>query len=255
MNIWAIADLHLSFGVPNKEMDVFGDHWKHHAQTIAQSWKERIAPEDLVLVAGDLSWAMRMEEVQADLDWLHSLPGTKVMIRGNHDYWWQTLSKVRKALPPSIHVIQNDSFIIDNIAIGGARLWDTDEFSFGDIIEWRENPISSPASAGQPSDALAQQKKIFERELNRLEMSLKTLPQDSHIRIVMTHYPPLGHQLKPSRASELLEAYNVDICVFGHLHQVRQDLPLFGEARGVRYHLTSCDYLNFVPLKISVNSD
>jgi predicted phosphohydrolase len=131
MRIWAIGDLHLSFGVANKSMDIFGPQWEGHAEKIASHWKSLIHPSDLVLVAGDLSWALKLEDAVPDLQWVHELPGTKVMIKGNHDFWWGSLKKIAPVLPPSIHLIQNNAFHWKEATIGGARLWDTPEYSFG----------------------------------------------------------------------------------------------------------------------------
>lgn len=248
MTIWALADLHLSFGVPDKAMDVFGPQWAGYTDKVEKNWKEMISPDDLVLIPGDISWAMHPEGAKPDLDWIHSLPGTKVMIRGNHDYWWTSLSKVEKVLPPSIHLIQNNAFNWNGVSIAGARLWDTSEYGFREFINYQKNPREKPLTehAKDPEEA----ERIFVRDLGRLEMSLKCLNKDATYRIAMTHYPPISADLKDSRTSALLEKYKINACVFGHLHNVKQDVPMFGTHNGILYALTSCDYLNFVPLKI-----
>lgn len=233
MTLWAIADLHLSFGTPDKKMDIFGENWKDHAEKVEKSWRQVVDSKDLVLLAGDFSWAMTSLQVKPDFDWLDSLPGTKVMIKGNHDYWWQSIGKVRKELPPSCHVIQNDCFVWGESAIAGTRLWDTPEFNFG------ESQLSE------------EDEKIFLRELQRLEMSLKAMPQDAKVKIAMTHYPPVGLDMQPTRVTHLLEKYGVTLCLFGHLHHLQSGEKLFGELNGVRYQLTACDFLNFQPLQIS----
>lgn len=249
MRIWAISDLHLSFGVKNKSMDVFGPNWEAHAEKIASHWKNLIHPEDLVLVPGDFSWALKVEEVVPDLEWLHALPGTKVMIKGNHDYWWGSLNKIAAILPPSIHLIQNNVFNWKDVTIGGARLWDTPEYSFGQFIEFRENPKAKVSDAEDlVQEEFAQ--KLFDREIERLKTSLSKLDPSAKVRIAMTHYPPIGADLKPTRAAQILEQHNIQICVFGHLHNLKSREPLFGEARGVRYILTSCDYIHFQPIAI-----
>jgi len=245
MRIWAIGDLHLSFGVPDKAMDYFGPTWQEHARKIEQNWKNVISPDDLVLIPGDISWALTLEEAIPDLEWIHALAGTKVLLKGNHDFWWGSLNKLVKVLPPSIHVVQNSAFHWKNATIGGARLWDTPEYSFGQFVAYRENPRKNIDV--QIQDNLAE--KIFERELQRLELSLQKLSPDAQLRIAMTHYPPLGADLNPSRASKILEKYKIQICVFGHLHNIREDISLFGVAKeGIRYELTSCDYLRFHPV-------
>ena len=247
MAVWAIADLHFSFGVPDKNMDVFGNQWKDHPEKIQKHWLENIHENDLVLLAGDISWAMRPEDAKADLDWIHALPGTKVMIRGNHDYWWTSLKKIEQVLPPSIHLIQNNIFSWNNITVGGARMWDTSEYSFGDFVNYIKNPRENTLTK---VDDPKESEKIFERELGRLENSLKQFPKDSSMRIVMTHYPPIGADLKSSRTSALLEKYGVSICVFGHLHNIKPNSLPYGTKNGVQYVLTACDYLDFNPVKL-----
>jgi predicted phosphohydrolase len=250
MTIWAIADLHLAFGVPNKAMDAFGEPWIGYTDKIKKNWIERISPEDLVLIAGDISWGMKLEEAKPDLDWIHHLPGTKVILRGNHDYWWTSLKQIEKILPPSLHLIQNNAFSWQHITIGGARLWDTPEYGFHPYIEYSPNPRSKKMEKEGKSD---ETEKIFQRELGRLEMSLREMSKKKGDYIVMTHYPPIGADLAPSQVSSLLEKYKVKACIFGHLHNVKKNTSLFGEARGIKYCLTSADYLNFVPLLIHLD--
>jgi uncharacterized protein len=250
MRIWAIGDLHLSFGVANKSMEIFGPAWEKHAEKIASHWKSLIHPDDLVLVPGDLSWALKVEEAVPDLQWVHDLPGTKVMIKGNHDYWWGSLNKIAPVLPPSIHLIQNNAFHWKEAAIGGARLWDTPEYSFGHLIEYRENPKAKVKENVEEQVQTELSEKIFNRELERLKLSLGQLDPSAKIRIAMTHYPPIGADLKPSRAAQILEQHNISTCVFGHLHNLKPNLDLFGTARGIRYVLTACDYIRFQPVAI-----
>lgn len=247
MAIWTIADLHLSFGVPDKGMEVFGEQWRGHPEKLRSHWLQLINQNDLVLLPGDISWAMRLEDAKCDLDWIHALPGTKVMIRGNHDYWWSSQKKLEKILPPSIHMIHNSAFTWNNITIGGARLWDTPEYSFGDFIHYVDNPRANTLTK---SDDPKEAEKIFEREIGRLEYSLKQLSKDAAIRIAMTHYPPIGADLQPSRVSAILEKYKVSFCVFGHLHNAKHNALPFGTKNGVRYVLTSSDYLDFCPVKL-----
>jgi predicted phosphohydrolase len=188
---------------------------------------------------------MRLEDALVDLRWIDSLPGTKLLVRGNHDYWWGSASKLAKALPPSIRFIQNNAFHFKGATIGGSRLWDSAEYAFGSFIHFQENPREREPEPSVDGE------KIFVRELERLKLSLNQLDPQARLRIAITHYPPIGADLKPSRASDLLERYNVQICVFGHLHSLKKDRPLFGEIRGVRYILASCDYLDFRPIKIA----
>jgi predicted phosphohydrolase len=246
-SVWAIADLHLSFGTPNKKMDVFGKEWLDWTEKIESNWRASINPQDLILIAGDISWAMHTHELESDLLWIDKLPGTKVMIRGNHDYWWKSRSKIEKILPKSIHIIQNDTFNWNGLSIGGARLWDTLEFNFGN---YTLIPDQDSIFLQTSQETIKNNEKIFNRELARLEMSLKQLDPQANCRVVMTHYPPIGANLVSSRVSSLLEQYDVDICIFGHLHGINRAVPLFGEKNGIQYFLTACDYLDFKPLWI-----
>lgn len=244
--IWAIGDLHLSFGVPNKEMDIFGDLWSGHAEKMRNFWDACVKPEDIVLIPGDISWAKKLDEAIIDLQWIEGRPGTKVLIRGNHDYWWDSLSKVRSALPKSLHVVQNDVFFSEGIAVAGARLWETDEYGFDDVIAYSGTP-----SRGKPAE-VGESAKIYARELGRLEASLKQLPQNASVRIALTHYPPIGLDLAPTPAAKLFEQYGVSTVVFGHLHAIKPGISsLFGAARGVDYILASSDWLRFAPKKIT----
>lgn len=229
MNLFAIADLHLALSVPEKDMGVFGPHWSGYMEKMATSWKEVVAPEDLILIPGDISWATDLEDARKDLAWIGALPGTKVMIRGNHDYWWGSLKKVRGLCPPSIYPLHHTACTFGEVTIAGTRLWDGPDFS------------------SDPED-----QKIYKRELGRLELACQALDPKARWRIVMTHYPPLTPDLADSPASAILERYRIDLCVFGHLHNLEPHAPLFGQKNGVRYLLTSSDYLGFLPLKLSL---
>lgn len=247
MSVFALADLHLSFHNPEKKMDAFGEPWIHYTDKMETAWKQLVKPEDLVLIPGDISWAMHPEDAKQDLEWIDQLPGTKALIRGNHDYWWNSLSKVQKVLPPSLHLIQNNAFLWNGIAIGGARLWDSAEYNFDPFIQYVENPRAKKLTEKPPIDSEA----IFERELGRLETSLKALDPSAKLRIAMTHYPPISASLQDSRVSNLLKKYQVDICVFGHLHNVKKGMEMFGKRDGTSYYLCSADYINFTSLKIA----
>ncbi|MGR3973736.1 MAG: metallophosphoesterase [Candidatus Rhabdochlamydia sp.] len=234
MAIWALADLHLAKSTPSKDMAIFGPSWEGYMDRIERNWKTKISSDDLVLLPGDISWAMKLEEARNDLEWIHALPGTKVMIRGNHDYWWDSAKKMKAFLPPSLLFIHNTALQWNQVAIGGSRLWDTPEYHFGN------NDFTPKLSL----DDL----QIFERELMRLKLSLEQMEKSSVLKIAMTHYPPLGLDLQDSRASALLEQFGIDHCVFGHLHHLQPQTPTFGKKKGIDYHLTSADYLEFEPL-------
>lgn len=243
--IWALADLHLAFSDPNKKMDFFGGNWENYTDKIEKNWRSKIKSEDLVLLPGDISWALKLASAAPDLEWIHALPGTKVMIKGNHDLWWDSISKLREALPPSIHAIQNDLFTWNGFEIGGARLWDTPEYNYNKYVVFKENPRAKLKEATSPDD----NEKIFVRELSRLETSLKMMKGPR--RIAMIHYPPLSAELEPSRTSALLEKYKINHAVFGHIHQVPRGIIPMGELNGVHYHFVAADYLDFDPKKIA----
>ena len=245
MSVWALSDPHLALSVPSKSMEVFGPKWRRYAERIRDGWHQKVGPEDLVLIPGDISWAKKLEEALIDLEWIDALPGTKVILKGNHDYWWPSSSKLVQSLPPSIHFIYNNAFQWQDIAIGGSRLWDTDEYNFNGYIEFQENPLSKEKEPHPEED-----QKIFARELERLKLSLSQLDPKAKVRIALTHYPPIGADLKPSLTSNILESFNIQYCVFGHLHNVKPHSLPFGAARGVNYIFASCDYLDFIPVQV-----
>lgn len=250
MTVWTLSDLHLAFGAPEKSMEAFGPAWQDYARKIEYHWKKLVSPEDLVLIPGDISWAMRLEDALIDLRWIDALPGTKFMIRGNHDYWWSSPTKLTKCMPPSVHFIQNNALKWKNIAVGGSRLWDTPEYNFNAFVEFQENPrarLEAPTELAQKKE---EEEKIFLRELQRLELSLSQMDPQAEVKIAMVHYPPIGADLAPSRVSAILERFQIDYCIFGHLHNVRKGSLAFGKARGVTYLFSSCDYLDFIPMKV-----
>ncbi len=239
MKIWAIGDLHLSFGVPDKSMGVFGPAWENYEERIASFWKKVVSDEDLVLLPGDISWAMRLPEALIDLEWIAKLPGKKVMIRGNHDYWWPSQKKLESALPPSIFALHNNAITFGDVTIGGTRLWDTNEFSYNEAILFRGDP---PTTSKEKND---EDEKIFLRELERLKLSLNAMSKEAKHRLVMLHYPPIGPKALPTKTSQLLEEAKIDICVFGHLHSIKKEANLSYELNGIRYQCVSADYINF----------
>ena len=255
MSIWALSDPHLSFGVPSKTMEAFGPACESYAEKIYTHWVEKVSAEDLVLIPGDISWAMHLTEALVDLRWIDALPGKKVILRGNHDHWWGSLAKLSQVMPPTIYPIHNNAITWNNaqakrVAIGGSRLWDTQEYTFNHFIAFRENPFARQKTPEEIAQEEQNREKIFSRELDRLRLSLSQLDPLADIRIALTHYPPIGADLQPSRASEILEEFRIDYCVFGHLHSVQPGTLGFGSARGVKYLFASCDYLGFTPLLV-----
>jgi predicted phosphohydrolase len=247
MKVFALSDPHLSFGVPGKSMDRFGSEWVNHPAKIAKARKDTLEPEDIMLLPGDLSWAKKLEQALPDLEWLAELPGHKVLMRGNHDYWWPSAALMEQVLAPKVHFVHNNHVKIGPYRFFGSRLWDTQEFSVFDCIEWDAKKGPIPGVKGD-SDLEAQEKQ-FDRELLRLKLSIDSLPSDEGIRIGMTHYPPLAHIPASTRASDLLQQAGAVHVVFGHLHSIKSEWKgkAFGPWQGVHYHLTSCDYLDFKP--------
>lgn len=245
MSIWALSDLHLAISHPSKDMKVFGPLWEGYMEKIEAHWRACIKPSDLVLIPGDICWAMTLEEAKLDLEWIDRLPGTKLILKGNHDYWWASSAKMKAALPPSIHFIYNNAFHWEDVAIAGSRLWDTQEYNFREQIQFQENPREK-----KQVSTFEAEEKIFFKELERLKTSLQCLDPKASLRIALTHYPPIGSDLAPSLTSAILESFRIDVCVFGHLHSVRKDSLPFGTARGVRYVFASGDYLDFRPVLI-----
>ncbi len=240
--VFAIADLHLSFARP-KPMDVFGELWADHVRRLEAAWRREVAAQDIVLVAGDISWAMRLPEALADLQWLAALPGEKVLIRGNHDYWWESISKLRRLELPGVHFVQYDSVHIGPVAIGGTRLWELPELRWPQ--EWRPMPVEG----GGKRQVVRDQEKLVARELNRLELSLGRLPRQARHRLAMVHYPPVGSDGEPSRASAIMTEHGIDCCVFGHLHALGPGHRLGADCvlDGTRYLLVSGDWVGFEP--------
>lgn len=228
MAIYAIGDLHLSISV-DKPMDVFGDRWVDYMNKIKSNWLEFIREEDTVLIPGDTCWAISLEEAKEDLAWLDALPGKKIISRGNHDYWWETLRKMNP-LFESISFIHNSFIPIEDYAICGTRGW-----------------IS-------PNDASfsEQDEKIYEREQHRLKLSLEQAIKAGYDKIiVMLHYPPTNDRKEYSKIQMILENHQVKQVVYGHLHTKHcWHLSLNGLVNDISYHLVASDYLNFVPKKI-----
>ncbi len=223
MAIYAIADLHLPGG-DIKPMDVFGAHWADHFNRISQDWREKVQPDDVVLLPGDISWAMALADAKADLEAIGTLPGKKVILRGNHDYWWSGIGRVRDALPPDMYAVQNDCLKLNDTLICGTRGW---------------------LLPGEQTSA--EDMKIYQRELLRLNMTLtqaRKMSEDMPI-ICMMHYPPLTDACRDTGFVELLKQFKVEDAVYGHLHGAGIKYAFKGEHEGIRFHLVSCDSLGF----------
>ncbi len=230
MNIYAISDLHLST-TTDKPMDVFGGNWEGHFEKIKNDWLSKVKQEDIVLIAGDISWAMKLDDARPDLQALADLPGKKVFIRGNHDYWWNGISKVRAAAPDDSFVfLQTDAVKIGSYVIVGSRGW------------------SCPGSP----DYSEQDTKLYLREAERFRLAFAEadkLCEAGDTKIAMIHYPPFHLKTEQTLFTNLFEQNGVQKAVFGHIHGASY-FPLKTQLNGVEYLLTSCDKVGFSLVKI-----
>lgn len=238
MRVFGISDLHLSLARP-KPMEKFGPAWRDHPGPLARYWREQVSPSDLVLIPGDISWALKLEEAMPDLRFIADLPGEKVFVPGNHDFWWPSLSKLRMVAPEGLRFVRGDAIDFDGVAVGGTRLW---LFSF---VDWSALADGWNVEKGENAP------KIRRRELLRMERSLEALDgQGAEIKIFMTHFPPVGPDGGSNEITERLAGHGVDLCVFGHLHNKpeRPMDPFDRMVDGVRCVLVSCDVIGFHPL-------
>ncbi len=230
MNVYAISDLHLS-NTADKPMDVFGGNWEGHFEKIKSDWLEKVKADDIVLISGDISWAMKLSDALVDLRALADLPGKKVFIRGNHDYWWNGITKLRDAAPNDSFVfLQTDAVKIGEFIIVGSRGWTT------------------PGSA----DYTEQDQKLYLREAERFRLAFldaKKLKTGNEKLVAMIHYPPFNLKTESTLFTELFEQNGVEKAVFGHLHGAGY-FPLKTERRGVEYILASCDKVGFRLVKV-----
>ena len=230
-DLFAIADLHLATdpSIADKSMDMFGGAWVGHAARLRDIWLRLVEPEDVVLIPGDISWALKLEGAKADLAWLDALPGTKVLLRGNNDLWWSSMKKMR-GLYESVLFIRNDCIEFEDYVLCGSRGW---------------------TCPGDPDFSEAEDRKIYERELLRLEMSLSSAAACGKQIIAATHFPPMNRKAEPSGFTRLYKRFGVKKAVYGHLHGVSAFLTApEGCIDGIEYRLVSLDRLGAAPLKL-----
>ncbi len=228
MGLFAIADLHFSFSV-EKPMSIFGANWEGHSEKIIHNWKQEIQEEDTVLVPGDISWAMKEEDAVADLEVIQSLPGRKIFLEGNHDYWWKSASRLEREYK-GMRFLKNDCDRYENIFICGTRGW-----------------VCPNDTRFTPRD-----KKLYEREQIRLRLSLDSaMKQGAEEILLMMHFPPVNDKQEDSAFLEMIREYPIRQVVYGHLHgKPSHDSGIKGEKDGINFHLVSADYLDFCPKKI-----
>ena len=225
MAIYTIADLHLSFST-NKPMNIFGSNWENYEEKIKQNWLEKVTQDDLVVLPGDLYWAMYLKETVKDFEYLNNLPGKKILLKGNHDYWWSTVTSMRKFIKEhgfeNIDFLMNNSYEYDNKIIAGTRGWA--------ISEDEED------------------KRLTNREADRLELSIKSgieqFGKDKEI-IVFMHYPPITKNYMNTRYIEIMKKYNIKKCYYGHLHANAIQDAIEGKIDEIEFKLISADGLNF----------
>lgn len=225
MSLFAIADTHLSFGT-NKPMDTF-EGWSNYTQRLENNWNRLVDSDDYVIIAGDISWAMNFDELKADFAFIDSLNGKKIILKGNHDYWWNTVKKMNEFLDlnnfKSISFLYNNAYEFDGFSVCGSRGWllDSDE---------------------------QQDEKVLRREVLRLEMSLNSAKSDD--KIVFLHYPPVTTNEKCDDILNLLVKYGIKQCYYGHLHGAAAKYAVDDCINGVDFKLISADRLNFTPYLI-----
>ncbi len=242
MAIFALSDPHLALGV-NKPMNIFGERWQDHEKQIAAFWRQQISAQDTVILPGDISWGMTLEEAKPDLAFLHDLPGKKILLKGNHDYWWATMRKVEVFCQQqgfdSLLFLKNNAYLFDNRVICGTRGW------------------SLPGDA----DFTTADQVIYQRELGRLELSLKagekllaeSFQENNPVPpklIVAMHFPPVSWLNQESGFHQILKKYQSCLCIYGHLHGRGLQKAYEGVLDGVEYRLTSGDYIGFKALQL-----
>jgi predicted phosphohydrolase len=232
MSLFVMSDTHLSFGV-DKPMTVFGCRWNNYTKKIEDNWRTVVGDEDTVVIAGDVSWAMTLDEAREDLLFLDSLPGTKILGRGNHDFWWDTVRKMTVFLEShninSIKFLYNNAHAVNGITVCGSRGWYNDE-------------KTAPADSDY--------KKIVLREAMRIELSLQhaqKLPGDP---VVFLHFPPVYKNYVCNEILDVLHKYNIRRCYYGHIHTL-YDIPASFIYKDIIFTITSSDYLNFTPLYVN----
>ena len=232
MSIYAIGDLHFSGEPPSKPMEVFGENWAGHRNKIITNWQNTVTDEDTVILCGDTSWSMDLPDaLERDMNTIIALPGKKIMLKGNHDYWWTSKQKMDDLLENRIEILHNNFYQVGSTAICGTRGWNLPSL-----------PVFTPHD-----------QQVYKREGMRLESSLQSAVAAGLSDIIVAlHYPPLYNEKETSLFTDLCEKYHASHCVYGHVHgQAAHSLNMFqGLRNGTAYHLVACDYVNFQLYKI-----
>ena len=226
--IYTIADLHLSFGT-DKPMDIFSG-WTNYTERIRNNWQRLVEPDDTVVIAGDISWAMKLNEINKDFEYIQSLNGKKIILKGNHDYWWTTKSKMDKYISDSgfdsVSILHNNYYVVEDTAICGTRGWFYDAEKDEDML-------------------------ILKREVGRLKMSVEPALKAGYQPVVFLHYPPIYNGMECTEIMNVLREYEIKKCFYGHVHGGNASKKAFiGEKYGIKFQLIACDYINFTPMSI-----
>ncbi len=229
MSLYTIADLHLCFSDPAKTMSIFAG-WENYQERIEKSWRNTVSDEDIVVIAGDVSWGMSLQQAAADFRFINELPGKKIIIKGNHDYWWVTMKKMEDFLAAegcdTIKILHNNHYAYENYAICGTRGW-----------------VNMPGET--------QDEKVLRREVQRLETSIKSAVSAGLEPIVFMHYPPIFATNFNYDILEILYRYNIKECYYGHIHgRSAHELCVKNTYDGINFHLISGDYIQFKPEKV-----
>ena len=229
MALYILGDPHLSV-TAKKPMDVFGGVWENYTEKLVSNWKNIVSDGDTVILAGDISWGMSLNEAVADLKLIDSLPGKKILLKGNHDYWWDTVTKMKRFLKENgvttVDFLFNNSFTVNGVSVCGTRGWTIETGTIGD-----------------------DDKKIILREAGRLERSLASAPPDTE-KIAVFHYPPVFEGYTAEQFLEIMQKYGVKRCYYGHLHSASVKKAAKGEHFGINFYLVSADAIDFLPLNI-----
>lgn len=228
MALFAIADLHLSLGT-DKPMDIFRG-WDNYVSKLEANWKKIVKDDDTVVIPGDISWGMKLDECYKDFEFINNLPGKKIFIKGNHDYWWATKSKIDNYLKENsfdtILVLFNNSYTVDSFTVCGTRGWFLESETDNDV-------------------------KVLNREVGRLRASLEDGLKKGGEPVVFLHYPPVYGSQECSEIIDVLLEYNIKKCYYGHIHGVNNiKNAIEGEYKGINFKLVSCDKLDFMPLLV-----
>ena len=229
MAVYTISDLHLSLGA-DKPMEVFGPVWENYVGRLRENWQRTVKADDTVIVPGDISWATYLEHAKEDFQFIEELNGRKIILKGNHDYWWSTMSKLNQFLAEhhfrSIAFLHNSAVVCENIAVCGTRGWTI------------PNPSAAPEEC-----------RIFEREKIRLVLSLEEARKKKTEEIVVAlHYPPVERGNPDTSMLDIMRQYGVKKCIYGHLHAASQRNAPIGDFDGIFLRLVACDYTDFTPI-------